>query len=336
MKLRILLRLAVQSILKNRTRAMLTMLGIIIGVAAVIIMVAVGYGARSRIHEQINNLGTNMIVITPGASSSGGVSQGAQAFATLTLADVDKIRSQSDTVAAVSPVVVVRSQVMAAGGNWRTSINGVDADYQTIRDWQTDSGTFFEPDDVRAARSVAVLGRTVAQRIFAGSEPVGQEIQIAALRFKVMGVLAPKGQTASGSDSDDVILIPYTTASSRLTGRSRIPQILASTASADRHPGRAGRDHHPASRVPSHQRRRRRRLHRPESDGPRRRGGEQHARDDAPARRDCVHLAARGRHRHHEHHAGVGHRADAGDRPSPRNRGSWLGRPDRSFSSRAS
>ncbi len=231
MKLRILLRLAVQSILKNRTRAMLTMLGIIIGVAAVIVMVAVGYGARARIHEQIGNLGTNMIVITPGASTTGGVSQGAQAFATLTLADVDKIRSQSQTVEAVSPVVVVRSQVMAAGGNWRTSINGVDADYQTIRDWQTDSGTFFGPDDVRAARSVAVLGRTVAQRIFSGSEPVGQEIQIAALRFKVMGVLAPKGQTASGSDSDDVILIPYTTASSRLTGRPRIPQILASTAS---------------------------------------------------------------------------------------------------------
>jgi putative ABC transport system permease protein len=231
MKLSILIRLAVQSILKNRTRAMLTMLGIIIGVAAVIVMVAVGYGARSRIREQINNLGTNMIVITPGASTSGGVSQGAQAFATLTHADAEKIRSQSQTVAAVSPVVVGRSQVIAPGGNWRTSINGVDSDYQAIRDWQTDSGAFFGPDDVRAARSVAVLGRTVAQHIFAGSDPVGQEVQIAALRFKVMGVLAAKGQTASGGDSDDVILIPYTTASTRLTGRPRIPQILASTAS---------------------------------------------------------------------------------------------------------
>ena len=115
MKLSILIRLAVQSILKNRTRAMLTMLGIVIGVAAVIVMVAVGYGARSRIREQINNLGTNMIVITPGASTSGGVSQGAQAFATLTLADAEKIRSQSQTVAAVSPVIVGRSQVIAAG-----------------------------------------------------------------------------------------------------------------------------------------------------------------------------------------------------------------------------
>jgi putative ABC transport system permease protein len=231
MKLSILIRLAVQSILKNRMRAMLTMLGIIIGVAAVIVMVAVGYGARSRIHEQINNLGTNMIVITPGASITGGVSQGAQAYATLTVADAEKIRSQSQIVVAVSPVLVSRSQVIAPGGNWRTLINGVDTDYQVIRNWQTDSGVFFGPDDVRAARSVAVVGRTVAQRIFAGSDPVGQEIQIAALRFKVMGVLTPKGQTASGSDSDDVILIPYTTASTRLTGNPRIPQILASTAS---------------------------------------------------------------------------------------------------------
>ena len=230
MKSTILIRLATQSILKNKLRAMLTMLGIIIGVAAVIVMVAVGYGARSRIHEQINNLGTNMIVITPGASTSGGVSQGAQAFATLTLADADKIRNESQTIAAVSPVIVGRSQVIAPGGNWRTMINGVDTDYQTIRAWQTDSGAFFGPDDVFAARSVAVLGRTVAQRLFADSDPVGQEIQVAALRFKVTGVLAPKGQTASGNDSDDVILIPYTIAATRLTGKPRIPQILASTA----------------------------------------------------------------------------------------------------------
>ena len=232
MKSSTLIRLATQSILKNKMRSMLTMLGIIIGVAAVIVMVAVGYGARSRIREQINTLGTNMIVITPGASTTGGVSQGAQAFATLTLEDAEKIRSQSQTVVAVSPVIVGRSQVIAPGGNWRTAINGVDTDYQVIRDWQTDSGAFFAPEDVRAARSVAVLGRTVAQRIFAGSDPVGQEIQIAALRFKVTGVLAPKGQTASGSDSDDVILVPYTTAATRLTGRPRIPQILASAASA--------------------------------------------------------------------------------------------------------
>jgi putative ABC transport system permease protein len=170
----VMVGLALQSILKNKTRATLTMLGIVIGVAAVIVMVAVGYGARSRIRQQIDNLGTNMIVITPGASSSGGVSQGAQAFATLTLADADKIRNESQTVTAVSPVIIGRSQVIAPGGNWRTTVNGVDTDYQVIRDWQTEAGAFFGPDDVRAARGVAVLGRTVAQRLahFTGWETV--------------------------------------------------------------------------------------------------------------------------------------------------------------------
>nr|MBP9947975.1 ABC transporter permease [Vicinamibacteria bacterium] len=226
MKARVLVVLAIESILKNKMRAVLTMLGIVIGVAAVIVMVAVGYGARSSIRAQIDRLGTNMIVITPGASVAGGVSQGAQAFATLTVKDAEKIRAESQIVAAVSPVIMSRTQVIAAGGNWRTSINGVDTDYQIIRDWQTDAGTFFAPDDVRAARSVAVLGNTVAKRIFLDEDAVGQEIQIAATRFKVTGVLSPKGQTASGNDPDDVILIPYTTASSRLTGRPRIPQIL--------------------------------------------------------------------------------------------------------------
>jgi putative ABC transport system permease protein len=229
MKPRVLVVLALESILKNKMRAILTMLGIVIGVAAVIVMVAVGYGARSSIRAQIDRLGTNMIVITPGASVAGGVSQGAQAFATLTVKDAEKIRAESQIVAAVSPVIMSRTQVIAAGGNWRTSINGVDTDYQIIRDWQTDAGAFFAPDDVRAARSVAVLGSTVAKRIFLDEDAVGQEIQIAATRFKVTGVLSPKGQTASGNDPDDVILIPYTTASSRLTGRPRIPQILAST-----------------------------------------------------------------------------------------------------------
>ncbi|MCU1349080.1 MAG: multidrug transporter substrate-binding protein [Acidobacteria bacterium] len=225
-----LVKLAVQAIRKNKMRATLTMLGIIIGVAAVIVMVAVGYGARSRIKAQINNLGTNMIVITPGASNTGGVSQGAQAFPNLTVTDVAKIRAEAQSVNAISPVVVSRSQVVTPQGNWRTMINGVDTDYQVIRDWQTADGAFFGADDVRGSRTTAVLGKTVAQRLFGDSEPVGQEVQIGKTPFTVVGVLAPKGQTASGNDSDDVILVPYTTASSRLSGKPRIPQILASAA----------------------------------------------------------------------------------------------------------
>jgi putative ABC transport system permease protein len=229
MKSKTLVKLATQSILKNKMRAALTMLGIIIGVAAVIVMVAVGYGARNRIQEQINNLGTNMIVITPGAAQAAGVSQGAQAFPNLSVKDVDKIRSQSQYVSAVSPVVTSRTAVIGPAGNWRTLINGVDVDYQTIRDWQTTSGDFFSADDVRSNRKVVVLGNTVAQNLFPGQDPVGSDIQIRNSVYKVMGVLTPKGQSASGSDSDDVLLMPYTTAMTTLSGRTFIPQILAST-----------------------------------------------------------------------------------------------------------
>jgi putative ABC transport system permease protein len=231
MKTTILVRLATQSILKNKMRAALTMLGIIIGVAAVIVMVAVGYGARSRIRAQINNLGTNMIVITPGAAQAAGVSQGAQAFANLSLDDVEKIRKEAQVVTAVTPVIVSRAQVIGDAGNWRTMINGVDTDYQVIRDWQTSSGDFFSSEDVASMRKVAVLGKTVADSLFPGTDPVGQEVQIRNVPFDVVGVLAPKGQTASGSDSDDVVLIPHTTAKATLSGRSFLPQILASTAS---------------------------------------------------------------------------------------------------------
>ena len=230
MKTKTLVKLAAQSIRKNKMRAALTMLGIIIGVAAVIVMVAVGYGARSRIKDQINSLGTNMIVITPGAATQGGVSQGAQAFPNLSVKDVDKIRGEAQLVTAISPVVVSRAQVLGPQGNWRTQINGVDPDFQMIRNWDTQSGAFFSADDVRAGRTTAILGQTVAQQLFPDSDPVGQSVQIGKVPFTVTGVLSAKGQTASGSDSDDIILIPYTTATARLSGRSFIPQILASTA----------------------------------------------------------------------------------------------------------
>ncbi|MBV9494713.1 MAG: ABC transporter permease [Acidobacteria bacterium] len=231
MKTKTLVRLATQSIRKNKMRATLTMLGIIIGVAAVIVMVAVGYGARTRIRAQINNLGTNMIVITPGAAQTAGVNQGAQAFPNLSIKDVEKIRNEAQYVSGVSPVVVSRVQVLGAAGNWRTQINGVDVDYQTIRDWPASSGDFFSADDVRSNRKVAVLGSTVANNLFPDQDPVGAEIQVRNVPFKIVGVLSPKGQTASGSDSDDVVLIPYTTATMALSGRSFIPQIVASTAS---------------------------------------------------------------------------------------------------------
>jgi putative ABC transport system permease protein len=229
MKTRVLVKVAGNSIVKNKLRSVLTMLGVIIGVGSVILMVAVGAGARSRIQEQVERLGTNMIVVTPGSSRQGGVSQGAQSFNRLTLDDADKLRREGTLLTAVSPVVVAPAQAIGGQGNWRTVINGVAVDYLVIRDWAVSSGRFFDDDDVRASRKVAVLGRTVADALYPDQDPVGQEIRLRDVPFEIVGVLAAKGQTATGSDQDDVILAPYTTVHVRLAGRSFIGQILAST-----------------------------------------------------------------------------------------------------------
>jgi putative ABC transport system permease protein len=233
MKNSTLIRVASASILRNKLRTFLTMLGIVIGVAAVIVMVAVGQGAQSTIRQQIMGLGTNLIVVMPGSSVAGGVSQGAGSFNRLTIADADKIKRESLLLSAVSPITVSRTQAIGGQGNWRTLINGVASDYQLIRDWPLETGVFFGESDVRAMRKVAVLGSTVAQNLFAGQDAVGEQVQLRDVPFTVIGVLAQKGQTAAGLDQDDVVLIPYTTAQSRLSGQQRIGQIIASAQSAD-------------------------------------------------------------------------------------------------------
>jgi putative ABC transport system permease protein len=207
-KSRVLVRVAGKSILKNKMRTFLTMLGIIIGVGAVIMMVAVGGGAKSQIEKRIRNLGTNLIVITPGAATTAGVSQGQRAFNSLTLEDAEVLRQQAFLLARVSPVVMTRTQAIGGGGNWRAFVFGVDTDYPLIRDWPAETGVFLE-------------------------DPVGAQIQLRNVPFQIVGVLAAKGQTAEGNDQDDVILAPYTTVQNRLAGWSRIGQILASTFSPD-------------------------------------------------------------------------------------------------------
>src|SRR5688500_2260872 len=176
MRQSVLVKVAVQSIRKNTMRALLTMLGIVIGVGAVIVMVAVGQGAQSRIEEQIQNLGTNMIVITPGSTAQGGVSQGAGTFNRLTVDDAEQLEQEGTLLAAVSPVIVTRAQLIGGEGNWRTMINGVATDYQQIRDWPLESGEFFTDGDVRTMRKVAVLGSTVAKNLYPDADPVGQQI----------------------------------------------------------------------------------------------------------------------------------------------------------------
>ena len=231
MKTKSLLTMATGSILKNKMRTMLTMLGIVIGVGAVIVMVAVGNGAQKQIEAQIKNLGTNLIVVTPGSTAAGGASQGAQTFNRLTVADADKIKSDATMLSAVSPVIVTRTQIITGKGNWRTEINGVSTDYLTIRDWGVTSGDLFTDDDVRTKRKVAVLGATVVKNLFPDSDPVGSEVQLGHVPFTVVGVLAPKGQTSSGVDQDDIVLVPYTTAQDRLSGMVFLGQILASASS---------------------------------------------------------------------------------------------------------
>jgi putative ABC transport system permease protein len=232
MKQRTLLKLAWSSILKNKMRTLLTMLGIVIGVGAVIVMVAVGQGAQSQIEASISSLGTNLILVLPGATQQGGVSQGAGTFNRLTIQDAEKLKAEGQTIAAVSPLIVTRQVIIGPAGNWRTSINGVSPDYFTIRDWNVTSGDIFTDADVRAARKTALIGATVASNLFPGVDAVGAQIQIGHVPFTVGGVLAPKGQNASGQDQDDVVLIPYTTAQSRLSGFVRLQQILVSTISA--------------------------------------------------------------------------------------------------------
>ncbi len=231
MRASILIKVAWKSILRNTMRTLLTMLGIIIGVAAVIVMVAVGQGAQARIRQQIENLGTNMIVIMPGATHQGGASQGAGSFNRLSVGDVDTLRRDSTLLNAVSPVIFTRTQAIGGIGNWRTTINGVATDYEIIRNWPVDSGSFFSAADVRAMRKVAVIGHTVAESLFPNQDPVGDQIQLRRVPFKIIGVLSKKGQTANGNDQDDVILAPYTTVQNRLAGHQFIPQILASTSS---------------------------------------------------------------------------------------------------------
>jgi putative ABC transport system permease protein len=231
MKTKALLLMATGSILKNKMRTMLTMLGIVIGVGAVIVMVAVGNGAQKQIEAQIKNLGTNLIVVTPGSTAAGGASQGAQTFNRLTVADAEKIKSDATLLSAVSPVIVTRTQVITGKGNWRTEIDGVSTDYLAIRDWGVTSGDLFTDDDVRTKRKVAVLGATIVKNLFPDSDPVGSQIQLGHVPFTVVGVLAAKGQTSSGVDQDDIVLVPYTTAQDRLSGFSFLGQILASATS---------------------------------------------------------------------------------------------------------
>ena len=228
-----LIRIALRSIKRTKMRSALTMLGIVIGVSAVICMVAIGQGAQSTIEQSILDLGVNMVVITPGASNAGGVSRGAGSFNRLQIADAEKLARESVLLSSVSPVIMTGGRIRGGGGNWHAPVYGVDVTYETIRDWQVDSGMWFGVADVRSARKVCLIGQTVATELFPDQDPVGQQIIIRDVPFNIIGVLAAKGQTADGNDQDDCLIAPYSTVQKRLAGRQFIAQILGSAWSAD-------------------------------------------------------------------------------------------------------
>jgi putative ABC transport system permease protein len=230
MKWKNLIKVAFKSIVKNKMRTLLTMLGIIIGVAAVIVMVAIGKGAEKRIQDQIASMGTNLIMVFPGAMQQGGVRMGPDSGVRLTLDDVDKLNKNSTLLEAVSPVVRTGVQVIGGSGNWNTSVWGGSEEYLNIRDWKMSSGDFF------AQNKVCVIGQTIVKNLFANEDPVGQQLRLRNVPFKVIGVLKERGQSAFGQDQDDVIIAPYTTVYYRLSGEPHINQILARAISLEQMP----------------------------------------------------------------------------------------------------
>ena len=213
------IQLALTELRRNKMRSMLTMLGVIIGVGAVIAMVSIGQGASSSVQAQIASLGTNMILIFPGSTTQGGVRAGAGTVQTLTIEDAKAIGKQASAVATVTFTRRGVSQVIYGNQNWNTAIFGVTPEYIIVRDWSLDLGFFFTKRDFDSAANVVVLGRTAVENLFLpGNNPIGQIIRIKNIPFRIIGVLSPKGQTTYGSDQDDVVLIPFTTAERKVFG----------------------------------------------------------------------------------------------------------------------
>lgn len=215
------IKIAFTALRTNKVRAALTMLGVIIGVAAVIATVAVGEGATARIQQQIASLGSNLIMIIPGSITTSGIRLGTGNAVSLTEDDASAIVSQCSAVSLVAPVVRQGQQVIGGSNNWATSIQGVTPEYFAIRDLEADRGSKFTSKDVEATNRVAVLGKTVADNLFGGGDAVGQTIRIRNVPLTVIGVLAPKGQTPTGQDQDDVVLIPLSTAKKRVLGANQ-------------------------------------------------------------------------------------------------------------------
>jgi putative ABC transport system permease protein len=228
MKFASTLSLAFEAITRNKLRSALTSLGVIMGVAAVIVMMALGDGAKASIEQRVASLGTNVITVSAGSANVGGVRMGQGAVTTLMPDDADAIAAGVKGVRAVSPGVSTRAQVIGPAGNWQTQVQGAGAAFADIRAWDVSSGGFFTADDVDGATRVAVIGAVVRDQIFGANagNVIGQIIRVNNQPFRVMGVLARKGQSAFGQDQDDTIIAPYTAVQKRLLGQAHLSNIL--------------------------------------------------------------------------------------------------------------
>ena len=217
--------IAARALRRNKMRSVLTALGIIIGVAAVIAMVGIGNGAKAQVEAQIASLGQNVILIFSGSTTSSGIRTGWGGAGTLKIEDAEAIRREVPGVVAVSEEVVSTTQVAAGNQNWFTRIYGESADYLDIRQWPLADGTPFTPQDVRSANKVCVIGRTTATQIYGNDDPVGQILRIKNVPFTITGILTPKGLSTQGVDQDDVVVMPYSSAMKRVVGGTNLRNI---------------------------------------------------------------------------------------------------------------
>jgi len=224
------LRIAVRALQRNAMRTLLTMLGIIIGVAAVIAMVSIGNGAKAQVEGQIAALGRNVVLVLSGMVTRGGFSMGFGSAGTLTKEDYDAIRREIPALTGVSPEVRSSAQIAAGNQNINTQVMGVGTDFLDIRSWVLAEGVNFTEQDIRNASKVALIGKTTAKTLFGDGEAVGQIIRVKNAPFMVVGALAPKGMSMMGSDQDDVVLVPYTSAMKRLTGATTFRSLLVQAA----------------------------------------------------------------------------------------------------------
>jgi len=213
-------KLSLRALRVNKMRSALTMLGIIIGVGAVIAMLAVGTGASEKISGQISSMGSNLIMVLPGSTTSGGLRMGAGTQPTLNMADAEAIQKECSAVLVVAPTLNGAAQVVYGDQNWSTAIYGTTSAILAVRDWSLVSGRSFNEQDIRNATKVAILGQTVADNLFGGMDPLGRIIRIKKVPFLIVGLLESKGQSAMGQDQDDIIYIPVTTAQKKIFGTS--------------------------------------------------------------------------------------------------------------------